>query len=403
MGKKELIDRRWLVLLGCMLILMSLFGVINNCYQLYIIPVCEDLGFSRTAYSFTQFIYYISVMLTSVFAVSIFRRFGVLRTLRVSTVILMLLYCCNSLVSSLPFFYIIGILEGLFMGLNCIVPTSIILRQWFKDKLGFALGIASMGSGLGGLLFSQIAKLVLLRHDWRMLYMSLGLCMGTVGIFSAFVLLREKCGAAGPQPAKAAVKEQRKPAPKFPIAATIIIFTCIAIHTFGNNSIIYTSTPFVQDEGYSFQFAADLSSVSMGVFALGKAFMGEAIDRVGIKWPSILSFAAISLGNLGLALLGRFGTGMLLLMILGVLVGCPFNSVAVPILSSFTARPEHRDRVTGVYVAAVSLGSGSCPLISSVVYDRIGTYRPVYYLMAAAVFLAALVMFRMIPGKDSAQ
>jgi|GEM_PF-6231238 len=403
MRRKPLIERKWLVLTGCTLILFSLFGVVNNSYQLYIIPVCEDLGFSRSGYTLTQSICYLGAMISAAMSVNVFKRFGVLRTLRIAVIILMILYCCNSLVSSLPLFYAIGFAEGLLMSLCCMVPTTMILKEWFTDNIGFALGLAAMGSGLGGLFFSQVAKLVLTGSDWRHLYLILGLLMGAIAIFSAFVLLRENPDYIHPKQAEEIkIKDGRKGSGAFPMAATVLIFICVVIHSSGNNSILYTTIPFVQDEGFSLRFAANLSSVIMGVFAVGKAVMGGTIDKTGVKLPTMLSFAAIALGNLGLALLPHLGMPMLLLMLIGVAVGCPFNSVGVAILAKYTVAEEHRDRATGIYVSSVNFGCALSPLISSGAYDKMGTYVPMYYATAAAVFIASFVMFRMIPGKERA-
>ncbi|MBR6350929.1 MAG: MFS transporter [Firmicutes bacterium] len=402
MEKKPLIERKWLVLIGSTLVLMSLFGVVNNSYQLYIIPVCDDLGFSRTSYTFTQSVCYFGAMISAALSVNVFKRFGVLRTLRASVIILMVLYCCNSLVSSLPLFYIIGFAEGLLMSLSCMVPATMLLKQWFPDKLGFALGLAAMGSGLGGLVFAQVAKLVLISSDWRHLYLVLGLAMGAISIFSAFVLLRENPAAHKAQAPADAAGSPKGVSSAFPVVPTILIFICVIIHSHGNNAMLYTTTPFVQDEGFTLQFAANLSSITMGMFALGKILTGNVIDRIGIRIPTLCSFIAIILGNLGLAFLPQFGMPMLVLMVFGVMIGCPFNSVGVAIMSKYTVSEEHRDRATGIYISSVNFGCALSPVISSAVYDNIGSYVPMYYATAAAVFISMLVIMKVIPGKRQA-
>jgi len=185
------------------------------------------------------------------------------------------------------------------------------------------------------------------------------------------------------------------------VLATVLIFICVIIHSNGNNAMLYTTTPFVQDEGYTLQFAANLSSITMGMFAIGKVLTGNYIDKLGMRIPTMLSFIAITVGNLGMALLPKLGMPMFGLMVLGVMIGCPFNSVGVGLMSRYTVPEVYRDRATGIYISSVNFGCALSPIISSAVYDNIGSYVPMYYAMAAAVFISMFVMMRCIPKNRS--
>ena len=379
---------KWLVLTGCALVLMCYFGVVNNLYSIYIIPVCDDLGFSRSAYTLIQSIYYASVVVMSFFAARIFERFGVLKSLKFSCITIMVFYCLNGFVSSLPLFYAIGIINGLMMGLNCVVPTTFLIKQWFSDNVGFAIGIAQAMSGIGGLIFNQIAKKILLISSWRVLYISMGLLMGIMGIFATFVLIKENTDNV-----QNLDSETPKSSDSLPVkwSITVPIMLCLGLLTFSHNAVMYTAAPYVQDIGYDLVYAANVSSLLMGAFGIGKMLFGLLTDRFGIIVMCVISGLCICIGNAGMLLFPRFGGMMLIPMCLSVGLGSPFATVGVSVLPEISAKGFQK-RATSLYVAGVNLGTSTLPIVSSLIFDNIGTYHPLYMISIAASALQLIVL-----------
>ena len=50
------------------------------------------------------------------------------------------------------------------------MPITFILNNWFKTDVGTALGLASMGSGIGGALFNALAGIWIEAYGWRATY-----------------------------------------------------------------------------------------------------------------------------------------------------------------------------------------------------------------------------------------
>ena len=59
-----------------------------------------------------------------------------------------------SFASTLPQFYIISFIQGLFTTSAAMLPVNIVLTNWFRKKRGFIVSIAMAGSGIGGTVLS---------------------------------------------------------------------------------------------------------------------------------------------------------------------------------------------------------------------------------------------------------
>jgi len=382
---------KWFVLVGCSMVLMCYFGIVNNIYSIYIIPVCDDLGFSRSQFSLIQSLYYAFVMIMSFFSPKVFARFGILKTLRFSCISISVLYFLYGCVSDLVSFYIIGMIIGVLMGLNCTVPTAYITKQWFDKNVGFWIGLSSSMSGLGAIFFNQIAKNILLAADWRTLYKTMAVIMGVLGFIATFVLLKEKSNKSreGNSVANSGSIYKTKEIVDWKIAVPVMV--SLAFVSFAQQSVIYTATPFMQDIGYSLKYAANVASIMMGTFAIGKMVYGCIIDHIGMRFTETLSGITVFLGSVGFIFYPKLGTIMLPLLALSAAFGSPVSNVGAAMLPDFTS-PNYRNRATGLFVAAVNCGGCFVPVVSNTIYDKTGSYIPLFYCVGLFCIIQIVII-----------
>lgn len=80
-----------------------------------------------------------------------------------------------SFASTLPQFYIISFIQGLFTTSAAMLPVNIVLTNWFRKKRGFIVSIAMAGSGIGGTVLSRLMGTMIVEHGWRYTYRFLAL------------------------------------------------------------------------------------------------------------------------------------------------------------------------------------------------------------------------------------
>ena len=84
------------------------------------------------------------------------------------------------LMSQITMLWQLYLIWGLFMGVSgacSVIPVMSTIPRWFAKKRGIAIGIASTGLGLGGVIFPPLAQWLISAYGWQQAFISLGLIM----------------------------------------------------------------------------------------------------------------------------------------------------------------------------------------------------------------------------------
>ena len=68
---------------------------------------------------------------------------------------------------SLLFFYILGAIRGIGVGFFGLVPMSLFINNWFYEKNGLAMSIASETSGVAEIIFAPVFANIIANFGWR--------------------------------------------------------------------------------------------------------------------------------------------------------------------------------------------------------------------------------------------
>lgn len=382
----------WLMIAACFLIQMSLYGISINLFQLYIIPVTKALGFSRGSFMVCQSIIFFSSMLGSATGWKLYQRWGMLPVVRAASVVLTLAYIAQGFVSQIVLFYLLSAIIGLCSGLATVVPLSILIRSWFKEKVGTAIGIAFMGTGVGGMIFMPIGNALILAHGWQTTYRILGIVMGIICIPIYFFLLRfgpfMEASEAEDSEAKTAVNQKEAQKNASLDSSHYLLMAFCSLLSIATSTIIFTLNPYLQDLNYSPTFASTVGAISMGALAIGKIVLGRLIDLKGIITSTRVLVSLLALGFLALILMNHWL--FLIPVMLGVLIGSPYGTIMLPIIGTEVSTPSNRDQAVSMYTAAGAFGSAIGPIIVGFSYDSFQSYLPAFYGAMAITIISGL-------------
>jgi len=396
----------WIIAVAGMLFMMADYGIINNCYSLFIVPITRDLGLSRQAYSVCQTLVFGSVMCMSTIAGRIFERFGLMRVMRVGAVAAVLAYYGYSFATSLPVFYALSVLLGCSQCLISVIPLSILLKNWFHDHYGAAVGVTFLGSGLGGMIFNPIATRMIEAYDWRLTYKILAIAMAALSLPAVFLIFKERPEDMGLLPlgydknAKdCAMPAQKETGAGYRAAlhsAKFWIFcVIIAAYAISASTLVYSISPHLQDIGYSSMFAATCVSVGMGFLAIGKASVGFIIDKIGIRKSTIFAVFSTFIGLIGMMLVANIN--MFALVLVGLTFGCSYSTVGIPVLVQKVFGTKEYSHIFGTFMAMSSFGSAISPYFSGTIFDVLGSYQTAFVITAAASFCVLAAYYFLIP------
>lgn len=162
--------RPWLVFAGCCVLSFVGFGFIVNTMGLYYTPLCDELGISRTQIALAASIMAIAAMPTTLLAGNIMKRIDSRVLISVCVVVCSLLFLAQSFFTQLWQFYISFALMGVAYVIPITLAPSVLLANWFEDKLGLAMGIALGVSGIGGMVFNPVVSSWITNFGWRTSY-----------------------------------------------------------------------------------------------------------------------------------------------------------------------------------------------------------------------------------------
>ena len=405
--KKYPVYYGWLVVAACFLVMGVSVGVVNNSNGVYVKPVCAEMGFSRGAMAMNNTIIAACQMAVAFLAGRIYARFELKAVMRASGLVMGLGYMAYSQARNLWMFYATSLVVGLSQGLLVAVSVSMLITNWFHARRGTAMGIASMGSGVGGMICNPLAAQLIDAVGWRQTYLILGAGILLFVVPACFFIIRTRPADMGLSPYGESREEEHPKAEEGLTARSArrtAQYWAMSVLGLVNGmsavALVHNVTPHLSDVGFSTLTASAVASLSMGFLAVGKALVGYLYDKLGPRWASLLSNGAMLLGFVGMLLVPfRPAIG---LIVLGCGVGGAFGAVATPILTEIMFGRKEFGAIIGSITAFGNIGAMVGPVAVSSIYDVTGSYKPALFGVML-LMLAALVGYQWMLRRPAPQ
>lgn len=170
----------WAIVIACFILMASSVGITQNCFNLFSIEIMNELKFTASQVQVMNTIATLMTMVSALVVGTVFNKFSMRLAMPVYAICLTGGFFLYSTVNSLAQLYILSALVGFGRGGVAVVPCGLLMNNWFKEKRGFATGIALAGSTAGGFVFVRIANAIIASMDWRRAYMVLGVMAAVV-------------------------------------------------------------------------------------------------------------------------------------------------------------------------------------------------------------------------------
>lgn len=397
----------WLVVFAGLILMISVYGIVNNCASLFIKPVTEDLGFSRSEFSLYYTVIALSTMVIALFMGKLAKKFKIKNIMLVGCVLAGIGYIGYSYANSIYVFYLMSVFSGLGLGMTTLTPLSIIISNWFVEKRGLALGLTFMGSGVGGMIFNPVANYIILNYGWRQSYLVLGIIILVTTIPIVLIFMSEKPSDKGLLPygyensskgvldtsAKGVMLGEAVKTKIFWIMVVgLILITIIAM------GVQMHIASYLTDIGYSPTFAASVISINMGVVILGKILLGYIFDKVGCEKGVIFVGLQVFLGVLALLFASKYPAIIVFIICWGI--GNCMGTIVPALITSEIFGKKDYSTIVGVVNAVVLLGAALGSAVTGKLYDMSGGYTLAWmtYLILT-VIMVGLILISLVLGK----
>ncbi len=390
----------WVMAVMALTVLMITNGMTTTGITAFDESILKEFGWKRGEFKFRDLVTLITAGLLAPLAGYFIDKIGVRKLLLFGSALLAVLYYLYGKISSLTELYLIHAGFGLVLvcaGLNVAVVMS---SQWFIKARGTAIGIALVGSSLGGVVFPPIILALLPAHGWREAFALVGLASVLLFIL-AFFLVRSptelnmgplglgqpiKGGGRPPSPDdltyQQAIRTVSFWALSFVAMASFYSILSLALHLFLH----------MRGLGFDAKTAGGAMGLLFGLGLFSKFLFGFLSD---ILSPKLVFRSNVALMVIGLVLMATQNRDFLWagIAITGFGWGGLYTLIQYQAVNNFGV--THTGKILGTITMLDAIAGGVGIWLTGVMFDKFGSYNNAFWvfvvLMAAAFFASFLV------------
>ena len=298
-------------------------------------------------------------------------------------------------------------------GIGAVVSAASV-GKWFIRRRGVAIGMATIGIGVGTMLLTPLAGWIVAKYNWRFGFISLGIFILVLGVLvSQLVMKRSTPEAYGllPDGDQRVIQtfEQGSPVCALPHTPSTKV---LSDHRFWVLVICFTGVLMVHmmvfvhqvsyfvDNGIERIIAAS-SLGAIGVASIfGRFFFGWLSDHIrDPKYSALVGFLVVACGMI--VLLNVQSVGML--YVFAIVFGFGYGHLAplIPVLISDRFGRNALGSVYGLLAFFTSAIGGTVgPVLGGIIYDISGSYRWAWWLNIAVLIAISLGILVLKPKKE---
>lgn len=302
------------------------------------------------------------------------------------------------------FFLVLGFAMGPAVCMLGGLAGSTLVATWFVQKRGVALGIATMGVSISGVLMPPIGTALIAELGWRntfLVYAAIALVVIAPLTWRFVVATPEELGQLpdGELPTAetraAAARDERMPSTREILSDSRfwMIAIPIALNFFSLSAVLTHTVPYVTDLGISPAGAALVLSASAGAGSVGKPLFGMLTDRMDKRVTLALCAGLQLIGLLMMMYVHDYAFLLIASGIFGIGMGGVVPLHAALVGAAFGRRAF--GRVMGLMSPAMLPIQMLGVPFAGHVFDRTGSYRFAFQVFAAAFVLSLGLVSRL--------
>lgn len=403
----------WVIVAVAFVVDFIAVGFFFYSYGAFFLPIADELG-GGSRFGVNMGIALVNVIgaLLAPFVGNALDRHSIKHIMAGGAVASALGFAALSMVNTMPQFYLVLItLTAVGAATMGQLATAKLVANWFVVKRGTALGIATMGTSLAGVIMPRVTTWLIEELGWRgsLQLFSVSTLLIVVPIVIFFVVNDPEAKGQAPDgkrrlPLTVGPPRVRPPQPGWLDILRMPSFWAVTV-TFGllfcSLSATLTNTiPLARDLGIDKYRAADVLAIGAFMGVIGKVFFGVLSDRANFRMALLLAIITQWIGIAMMTRVQQFWTFAVASGIFGFGMGgvVPMHASAV---GAFFGRQGFGKMMGLMRPMMLPLQVAGLPL-AGWIYDRSGSYNGAFYVFLVMLLVAAWLTFYMLPkDRDS--
>jgi MFS family permease len=377
---------------------LNMFGRgLGDTYTVFLIPLERDFGWSRSQTTSVYSVYLLVNGFTAPLVGLIFDRLGPRWVYGAGLACLGSAFYLASTLSNLWQFYVfVGVMVGLGVSLNGMVPGSALLSRWFRERLSTAMGVAYSAFGAGTLLFVPLAQQLIAEYDWRTTYRIMGSALLLLAPIIVLAIPWRTFYDGNPEhrPARGKAGETTGGWTWRAAARTSVYWGLTTVFFFtaaGMFCVVAQLVAFFIDAGFTPLTAATAFGAIGMMSAISVMGSGVLSERFGYRQTVTASFVGTASGMVLLVFMALAPLVWLLVLFVPVFGLC--MGMRGPIISSVSAKYFSGRNIATIYggiYAANAIGAAFGAYVGGVLHDVTGGYKAGFGFSLVCIAIAAM-------------
>lgn len=389
----------WLMALLGMMVLLVSNGLIVTGLTVFDESLLNEFGWSRGELKLRDLITLVLAGWMAPFLGAVIDRVGPRKLILAGLALLSILYAAYANIHSLIHIYLIHVGFAAVLvaaGLNVVV---IFVSQWFHTNRGTAIGIALVGTSLGGMVFPKLGVHMMQSMDWRTAFLWQA-AVPLVAMLVAYLFARSpRPGGILPWGADKMVAATGAAPVGVGGRPDLTYSQALRTRTFWALSITAMATFFsimaasanlflhMRDLGFTPQQAGNGLGVMFGLAMVGKFVFGMLGDLFPAKRVFLFNLAIMAFGALILMTM-RADLLWYALILFGLGWGGLYTMIQLLAVTAFGLSAAGKILGTITLLDATTAGLGIW--LAARIFDVTGSYKPAFQLIFVLIVLALL-------------
>ncbi|MBI2829586.1 MAG: MFS transporter [Chloroflexi bacterium] len=404
-------------------------GLAGYSFSLFVTPLQEEFGWGRAAIMLANTMRMGIQILIAPIIGRLVDRYGPKLIMVAGAMIQALALGLLSQTHALWFFLACYVIEGIGFAALFTIPTTALVSNWFKKRRGWALGIAAIGVGVGGVVTAPIVGGLLIPDiGWRASYQVLSVATLVLVIPLALMLVKTRPtdvglypdGVATPEAEPAGSRSSDQPTTEgaftLRMAARTSAFWLITVSyvlfSFVMSGVFQNNVPHLRDIGFSAVVASTAFGIVGAGSAIGKFGFGWLSDLITPKYAYCIGIIFMAAGIFLLKSVSLTSPMLIVWLYAGLFglgIGCFLACISMLVSQNFGMASY--GLIYGVITSFQNIGTATGPLMAGYVYDSTGSYDLAFTILLVLLLVSLLTILPVrkpksavrerVPGTDS--
>lgn len=394
----------WVIAILASLSLMVSNGMSVSGLSVFDESLLNEFGWNRGELKFRDMVTLGVTGLAAPFLGVLLDRYGVRACMIVGWVLLGGAYYLYSQITSLSDMYLVHVILGIVLILTGLNAGVILVSHWFVQRRGTAIGIALVGTSLGGAIFPQYGTAMIQSLGWRQAYFSELIFPAVLLLLTIFVIRSTPAdkgmlpygGSADAGASHTGEGMEYGAAIKTRSFWALAVIACTTFYTvLGTQAHIFLH---MRDMEFSVQTATNAISLFFMCALVGKFVFGLIADAIGPKKVFYLNIAVMLAGSVALASMNEavlwgavvaFGLGW----------GGVYTVLQLSAINCFGLKAA--GKILGTITVLDAIGGGLGIWLTGVMYTSQGSYQTPFMIFCGLIVVALLAIGQVsYPDRD---